>query len=171
MVVHVQAAQLRVAEVVGARVPVVAADERAADALPVQAEAGARARVVVVAGERVVVGVHAAGGGITAVGRARVAVVAVDGRAGLARAAAAGVRGGASVAVVTGSGVGGVDAARGGTAGVGGADVPVIAVGRRTAHARAVRARVGRGAGVAVVAGRDREAGHGTDGARPVAGA
>src|SRR5205823_4493793 len=49
VVVHVQAAELGVAEVVGARVPVVAADGRAAEALPVQAEVDAGAGVPVVA--------------------------------------------------------------------------------------------------------------------------
>src|SRR5207253_2647340 len=69
-----------------------------------------------------------------------------------ARPAPAGVVRGAGVAVVARGGVVRVDAARGRIAAVGGADVPVVAVGRRPPDARPATAGVVRRAGVAVTA-------------------
>src|SRR5439155_3752587 len=86
--------------------------------------------------------------------RAGVAVVARQGiRSADTYAGRAGVAGSARVTVAAGQGVHSVHAARGRVAGIGRAHVAVVAVGRWPAHADAARARIRRGAGVAVVAG------------------
>src|SRR5205823_3797686 len=94
--------------------------------------------------------VHAARGGVTGLVGADVAVAAGGRRAADADAARARTGRGAGVAVGAGRRVGRVQTARGGVAGVVGADVAVVAVERRAADADAARARVGRGTGVAV---------------------
>src|SRR5207247_3153824 len=66
--------------------------------------------------------------------------------------ALAGVGDGAGIPVAARRGVVRVDAARGRVATVGGAHVPVVAVGRRAPDARPAAARVDRGGGLAVAA-------------------
>jgi len=150
-VVGAYAAAGGVAAVVGADVAVVAVRGRAAHACPAAARVAGGAGVVVVA-RSIVVGVHAAGGGVAAVVGAEVAIVAVGRRAAHARPTAARVAGRTGVAVITRGGVVGVHAAGGGVAAVVGTDIAIVAVRRRAAHARPAAARVVSGTGVAVIA-------------------
>src|SRR5438046_9311713 len=101
-------------------------DGVAAGAHPALAGVGLRAGIAVVAGRRVR-RVHAAGGGIAAVVRAPVAVVAIPRRAADALAGAAGVVGGAGVAVAAGARVRHGDAAGLRVAAAVGGDVVVVA--------------------------------------------
>src|SRR5438034_11158820 len=101
-------------------------DGVAAGAHPALAGVGLRAGIAVVAGRRVR-RLHAAGGGIAAVVRAPVAVVAIPRRAADALAVAAGVVGGAGVAVVAGVRVRDVETAELRVAAVVGADVVGVA--------------------------------------------
>src|SRR5205814_547307 len=104
--------------------------------------------------------VRAAGRGIAAVGGTAVAVVAVGRRTAGAAPTCAGVGRGAGAAVVARRGVVRVRAAGCRVAGVGGADVGVVAIGWRPTRAVAgAVAGVGRRAGVVVCAGNGGEAG------------
>src|SRR5207244_1342767 len=99
------------------------------------------------------VGVDTAQSWVAGIVRADVAVVAVGRRAAHTGPRGASVSRGAGDAVIAGDGVGGVDAARSWVAGVGRADVAVVAVGRRAAHTGPRGAGVSRGTVVAVIAG------------------
>src|SRR5207249_2439347 len=99
-----------------------------------------------------VVGVDTARRRVAGVVRADVPVVAVECGAADAHPAAAPIVRRAGVAVVAGRRVVGVHAARGRIAGVVGADVAVVAVGREAADADSAAAPIIEGAGVPVAA-------------------
>jgi len=122
---------------------------RVADAATARVAGGAGVPVVARNG---VVGEDATRCGVAGVVRADVVVVAHGRRATVAAAATASVVGGAGVPVVARVGVVRKDATRGRVAGVGGADVAVVADGRRTAVAGAAAAGVVGGAGATVIA-------------------
>src|SRR5206468_2652804 len=148
---HVGAGGDRVAEVVGAAVPVVAVERGAALAGARRAPVSGRTGVAVVAKARVR-GVNAAEHRVAGVFGAGIAVITAD-RGADAHAGAASIAGRARVAVATGARIRVVGAAAHWVAGVVGARIAVIAGERvRDVHAADARlARVG-GAGVVVVA-------------------
>ena len=149
----VDAAGLRVAVGVGARVAVLARGRGAADALPGRAGVRGRAGVLVVAA-RLVRLVDTPGDGVTRVVGADVVVVALEGGSGDADAGTAGVCDGARVPIVARIDVAGVLATQRRDARVIGAERVVIADDRRARLAHASSADVASGAEVAIVAGR-----------------
>src|SRR5262249_51841990 len=128
------AAGRRVARVNGAGVLVVAVARRTARASAVAARVVHRAGVAIVAGGKIV-GMGAPALWVASVVRTAVPVVAVEWRATHAGPAAAPIARRAGVVVVTGGSVGRVEATRDGTAGVIRADVAVVAIEPRAAHA------------------------------------
>ena len=95
---------------------------------------------------------NAAAVGIAAIGGASIAIIAVEGRTADAGAGGAGVAGGAGIAVVTRGAVVGIDTTGLRVAAIIGANVAVVAVGRRAADALATGADIEGGASIGVVA-------------------
>lgn len=152
-VVGMDAAARWIAGVVGARIPVVARRRRSPVALPHAAGISGRARIAIVARNRVV-GMGAAGRRIAGVVRAPISVVARRCLSSDASSPVADITVRTEIPVVTRIGVGSEDAPGRRVACVVGAGILVGAIAQPFSSAKASLADFVRRAGVAVIAGR-----------------
>ncbi len=99
-----------------------------------------------------VIRMYASAGRVARIIRTAIVVITVRGSPAYARFIAAGVVGGTGVTVITRGGVGSIDAARDWVARIIRTHIPIVAIGRCSAHADPITAGVVGGAGVAVIA-------------------
>jgi len=142
-----------IADVVGARILIVARLRRSPVALPHAAGISGRARIAIVARTRVV-GMGAAGRRIAGIVRAKISVVARLCLSSDARSIVADIIVRTEIPVVTRTGVGSEDAPGRRVACVVGAGILVGAIARPFSSAKAFMTDVVRRAGVTVIAGR-----------------